>query len=175
MGRLQTPQTRQRISASLAGRPNPRKGTTGYRHTPQAKAKISAFHLGKGRSIEETLALKRRLNGQVLKRHLLRAGLIKDQCEICGIPPIWNDRQLVLTLDHKNGDRCDNRLINLRVTCPNCHSQTETFAGRNNRRDMRRDVAQLEERLILNQEVLGSKPSVPANHLVAQLESAAVS
>jgi 5-methylcytosine-specific restriction endonuclease McrA len=38
---------------------------------------------------------------------------------------------LVLVLDHINGDRSDNRITNLRLLCPNCNSQQNTFAGRN--------------------------------------------
>lgn len=53
------------------------------------------------------------------------------KCACCGNTGEWNGRPLVLQLDHINGDNCDNRLENLRFLCPNCHSQTDTFAGRN--------------------------------------------
>ena len=43
----------------------------------------------------------------------------------------WRGTQLTLQLDHINGDRMNNKLDNLRVLCPNCHSQAETFGGRN--------------------------------------------
>jgi hypothetical protein len=66
-----------------------------------------------------------------IKRRLLRAGLLQDKCFVCGLPPEWHGRPLVLHLDHKNGVRDDYRLQNLRLVCPNCHSQTETYAGRN--------------------------------------------
>ena len=39
----------------------------------------------------------------------------------------------VITIDHINGINNDNRLSNLRFLCPNCHSQTTTFSGRNKR------------------------------------------
>ena len=43
----------------------------------------------------------------------------------------WNGRPIPLELDHVNGRRTDNRLDNLRILCPNCHAQTDTYRGRN--------------------------------------------
>ena len=54
-------------------------------------------------------------------------------CEICKQAKIWNNKELVMTLDHINGDNHDNRIENLRWICPNCASQLSTFAGRNNK------------------------------------------
>lgn len=51
-------------------------------------------------------------------------------CAICGINT-WNNRPLILRLDHINGHNKDNRLENLRWLCPNCDSQTDTYCGRN--------------------------------------------
>ena len=47
----------------------------------------------------------------------------------CGQGPSWNGRPLVLQVDHINGDPLDNRQENIRFICPNCHTQTENFAG----------------------------------------------
>lgn len=66
-----------------------------------------------------------------LKKRLLKEGLIPNQCEVCNLPPFWNGRALVLQLDHLNGDSTDHRRLNLRLVCPNCHSQTDSFAGKN--------------------------------------------
>ena len=52
-------------------------------------------------------------------------------CEICGQGAEWNGKFLRLQIDHKNGLIEDNRWENLRKVCPNCHTQTETFTGRN--------------------------------------------
>lgn len=68
---------------------------------------------------------------QKLKKRLVRAGLLKDECSECGSENSWNGKPLTLQLDHLNGDSCDFRLVNLRILCPNCHSQTPTFSGRN--------------------------------------------
>jgi 5-methylcytosine-specific restriction endonuclease McrA len=65
-----------------------------------------------------------------LKRRLLRAGLLKPLCGICGLSE-WRGVAVALQLHHINGDRVDNRLQNLALLCPNCHSQTDTWAGRN--------------------------------------------
>ena len=65
-----------------------------------------------------------------LKRRILNANLLEYKCAICGICE-WQNKPLILQLDHINGDNKDNRLENLRLLCPNCHSQTETFCGKN--------------------------------------------
>lgn len=68
-----------------------------------------------------------------LKNRLIAAGLKRNCCEICGVTE-WLERPLVMALHHVNGDNTDNRLENLQVLCPNCHSQTESFSGRNKQR-----------------------------------------
>jgi hypothetical protein len=65
-----------------------------------------------------------------LKHKLIKHGYKKNKCEICGIE-CWNNKLLSFELDHINGNSRDHRLENLRIVCPNCHSQTETFKGRN--------------------------------------------
>ena len=51
------------------------------------------------------------------------------KCEECGISE-WNGEHLTLELEHENGNRKDNRLENLKLLCPNCHSQTSTWRKR---------------------------------------------
>jgi DNA-binding CsgD family transcriptional regulator/5-methylcytosine-specific restriction endonuclease McrA len=65
-----------------------------------------------------------------LKNRLVAAGLKEDRCEECGLSE-WRGRRLGMQLHHKNGDGLDNRLENLVFLCPNCHSQTDTYGGRN--------------------------------------------
>lgn len=70
----------------------------------------------------------------VLKKSLLEKGLLKNKCEMCGNDGEWLEKKLTLQLDHINGVREDNRLENLRILCPNCHSQTHTYSGKNQKR-----------------------------------------
>lgn len=67
-----------------------------------------------------------------LKRRLLQEGLLKYERRLCGLKE-WRGKPITLQLDHINGVRSDHRIENLRLLCPNCHSQTDTFAGRNKR------------------------------------------
>jgi 5-methylcytosine-specific restriction endonuclease McrA len=64
------------------------------------------------------------------KAKLLREGYLADRCSRCGISE-WRGKRLVIQIDHINGVKNDWRIENLRMLCPNCHSQTNTFGGRN--------------------------------------------
>lgn len=66
-----------------------------------------------------------------LRIRIIKEKVIPYVCAICGNNGVWEGRELVLHLDHINGDNTDNRLENIRFLCPNCHSQTDTYAGRN--------------------------------------------
>jgi 5-methylcytosine-specific restriction endonuclease McrA len=66
-------------------------------------------------------------NNVSLKKRLIREGVLDYKCVECGNIGKWNEKPLVLQLDHINGINTDNRIENLRILCPNCHSQTKTF------------------------------------------------
>jgi hypothetical protein len=80
--------------------------------------------------LEAYAARRRPLRRASLKRLLLDAGLKREVCERCGLDK-WRGRRLTIALHHLNGDPGDNRLENLQFLCPNCHSQTENYGGRN--------------------------------------------
>jgi len=65
-----------------------------------------------------------------LKYRLIREGLKEYKCEECSLIT-WRGKIIPLELDHINGCTRDNRLENLRILCPNCHSQTSTYRNKN--------------------------------------------
>lgn len=62
------------------------------------------------------------INSDKLKKRLIEENIKENKCEICGLNS-WLDKDLPLHLDHKNRNHYDNRLENLQIICPNCHSQ----------------------------------------------------
>lgn len=79
--------------------------------------------------LEKILIKDSEYNRTKLKTRLVKEGLKEYKCECCGISE-WNGKPLALQLHHINGIHNDNRLSNLQLLCPNCHSQTENFGTR---------------------------------------------
>ena len=69
-----------------------------------------------------------------LKKRLFSEDIKKQECEMCGWAKVSVDGRIPLELDHINGIHSDNRLDNLRVLCPNCHSLQSTHRGRNKKK-----------------------------------------
>jgi DNA-binding transcriptional ArsR family regulator len=86
--------------------------------------------------VEELFVAGPRRSRGHLKARLLREGLKEERCERCGISA-WRGRPLSMQLHHINGHGDDNRLENLELLCANCHSQTDTYGGRNGHRRKR--------------------------------------
>jgi len=95
-------------------------GTKGYQLSPEV-----VFTKGTQRSTS------------MLKRILREEGL-PERCSKCGMGPEWQKAPLSLHLDHVDGDPMNNQRDNLRLLCPNCHSQTVTYTGRNKGKRARR-------------------------------------
>jgi 5-methylcytosine-specific restriction endonuclease McrA len=70
-------------------------------------------------------------NMRSLKNRLVNENILKYQCYECGQGETWNEKPLSLQIDHINGISNDHRVDNLRLLCPNCHSQTATYCGKN--------------------------------------------
>jgi Zn finger protein HypA/HybF involved in hydrogenase expression len=89
------------------------------------------------RKIEKDPFKQTYVNNATLIKRLILDGDCEYKCNGCGIHK-WNDKPLRLHLDHKNGDNSDNCKENLRLLCPNCHSQTPTFSrGKNIKKEVK--------------------------------------
>ena len=66
-----------------------------------------------------------------LKARLIKENRLEYKCAFCGNTGEWLGQKLTLQLDHINGKNNDHRIENLRFLCPNCHSITPTYAGKN--------------------------------------------
>ena len=89
------------------------------------------YQLGNRIPIEDLLVIDSLAQSYKLKQRLFNAGLKHVACELCGWCQQAPDGRIPLELDHINGSRHDNRLENLRILCPNCHSLQPTHRGKN--------------------------------------------
>ena len=94
-----------------------------YSHFNESENKVHKKY-----ELEEILVENSSYPSNKLKERLINAGILNNVCTECGISNIWNNKPLILQLDHINGNHYDNRIDNLRLLCPNCHSQTSTFS-----------------------------------------------
>jgi hypothetical protein len=120
--RLQSPDVRERRAATMLEK----YGTLFYvpiELRKQNGEKIKELRLKQYQEKEfEELSLTQK------KRRLIEIRGYK--CEWCGISS-WRNERIVIELDHINGCKNDNTPENLRLLCPNCHSQTPTWKTRN--------------------------------------------
>ena len=110
---------------------------------------VSHFDISKALSIashsrktcKEILCENSMVNRCTLKAFIRRHSLLKYECKQCKLGDEWQNKKIVLNIEHQNGINDDNRLENLCYLCPNCHSQTSTFAGRNQTGKLRIDTS----------------------------------
>lgn len=108
-----------------------REGLDDEYFEPAHAAMRRARRPSRGRPLEEILVRHSTYTSMaLLKRRLVEEGLLEPVCAMCGLSS-WRGEPITLHLDHVNGIRDDHRRENLRFLCPNCHSQTDTYCGRN--------------------------------------------
>ena len=95
---------------------------SGDRHTGSCKKKHWSKRLVSG--------YKYRAKSHMLRRALIESGE-EYKCKEYGNKGEWNGKELRLHVDHINGDWSNCLKDNLRFLCPNCHSQTDTYSGKN--------------------------------------------
>jgi predicted RNA-binding Zn-ribbon protein involved in translation (DUF1610 family) len=101
--------------------------------------------LGQNKKSPEELLIRlpegaNRTHSYLLARALRETG-VPYACKFCGITDAWKGKKLVLQVDHTDGDGMNNLPTNLRFLCPNCHSQTENYAGRKNNQPERKRLS----------------------------------
>jgi Zn finger protein HypA/HybF involved in hydrogenase expression len=81
-------------------------------------------------AVKRSIKLK---EGKLIRTCTIRQALIEkygNKCSECGQLPLWNNKPLLLHVDHIDGNSDNNKEINVRLLCPNCHSQTITFSNK---------------------------------------------
>ena len=117
-----------KVSLSLKGKPHPHKGVKRGFIDPEVGKKIST-------SLSKMYIEKRNKKSfNELGRNWKKRTLLEEanhRCQLCGQNEIWNEKSLVLQLNHIDGDNKNWTKENLRIICPNCHTQTETYCSKN--------------------------------------------
>jgi hypothetical protein len=92
---------------------------------------------GVKRNATSKIPLNKILNGEYpefqtfkLKNRLIKEGVFENKCSVCDLKQ-WKNKPLNMELDHIDGDRTNHKLKNLRMICPNCHAQTDTYRAKN--------------------------------------------
>ncbi len=118
---IHTAETRLAISEKLLGKKSPKRNVEDWKNS------LSLAHK-KRQKIRESEVLA--LPYESLRETEKRTRILNEQhgkCLLCGISQTWNDIPLKFERDHIDGNHQNNFRENLRMICPNCHSQTPTF------------------------------------------------
>ena len=111
--------------AILLGIYKPNQGRRGIKRDPTEFFKITI-------PLEEIITGKYlgHYTSSRLRKRLIKEGYKKNQCEECNIKE-WNGKEITCELHHIDGNRGNNKLENLLILCPNCHSQTPNHSKKN--------------------------------------------
>lgn len=102
-----------------------------YKLLPEYKKDSMAWNRGKNITPNSDIFKEdSSYSNEFVKGRIIKGNLLEYKCFKCFIE-LWQGETIVLELDHINGKNNDHRFENLRFLCPNCHSQTDTFRGRN--------------------------------------------
>lgn len=104
-------------------------------HKLNQNRKLNSFGGVREADLKDVLTEESTYSRGSIKRRLVEENLKEYKCSLCNNLGEWNGQKLILQLDHINGINNDNRLENLRFLCPNCHSQTETYCGKNSKKE----------------------------------------
>lgn len=134
-------------------------------------AEVSSEALRRGRNTRarplfSILRFGTRYSSARLRERLWREELLPRVCLHCGQGEVWNGQPLQLQLDHANGNSLDNRLSNLRILCPNCHSQTPTYAGKAATAEKDHTPAAVKQRTMSGTEKIAWPPKAKLAELV---------
>ena len=90
--------------------------------------------LNVGISKEEFFKKDKLIKAYDIRKKIFKEGLKENKCEICGLTE-WLNNPIQLQIHHIDGDHMNNEIENIQLLCPNCHSQTENFAGKKNKKN----------------------------------------
>jgi len=97
----------------------------------KGKTALDDARIRKSKPVQDIFTENSNASPHYVRTLILKKNLLDYRCLICCNDGTWMGKPVNLELDHINGNRKDNRLENLRWLCPMCHSQTETFCGKN--------------------------------------------
>ena len=98
-----------------------------------ARAKLLKRHAFQLIPLKYVLVINSNCHSSHLRDRLIKEGVLQNRCANCKLGAMWDNKPLTLILDHINGVHTDNRKENLRLLCPNCNSQTNTFGSKNDK------------------------------------------